>query len=401
MKVKKYTASTIKEALAKIRQELGDDALIISTREMTGTLGRKFVEVTAASDDKSETTSSRSTSVLSTTGLEEQIVRNRVLLSESLKPLKEELFHIRSMVNEMRRQQEKADNVEQLHTEMKDLKRLFAVLTRQAKLDVAIDFDEPVKEIYKRLLTNEVDESLSYQLVDMLNSRLSEEDRKNPLVVRKRMREMFARILVTAKPVALNNQRPYVMAFVGPTGVGKTTTIAKLAARCSLQMRRKVCLITIDTYRIAAVEQLKTYARIMNLPIHVCYSVGEMRKAISENRDSSLILIDTAGRSQADAEQVKDLRTYFAEDKDIDVLLGLSATTKNNDLRDITKRYEPVGVRKLVFTKLDETTTYGPILNESVRTRMPIAYFTTGQNVPDDIEAASSVKLAGLLLGDA
>jgi flagellar biosynthesis protein FlhF len=401
MKVKKYTASTIKEALAKIRQELGEDALIISTREMTGTLGRKFVEVTAAADDKTEPAGARSGSPLSSTGLEEQIVRNRVLLSESLKPLKEELFHIRSMVNEMRRQQEKAENVEQLQTEMKDLKRLFTVLTRQAKLDVTTDFDEPVKELYKRLLTNEVEESLSYQLVDMLNSRLSDEEKKNPLAVRKRMREMFTRLVLTAKPVALNNQRPYVMAFVGPTGVGKTTTIAKLAARCSLQMRRRVCLITIDTYRIAAVEQLKTYARIMNLPILVCYSVSEMRKAISENRDSSLVLIDTAGRSQADAEQVKDLRTYFADDRDIDVLLVLSATTKNNDLRDITKRYAPVGVRKLVFTKLDETTTYGPILNESVRTRMPLAYFTTGQNVPDDIEAASSLKLASLLLGDA
>ena len=189
------------------------------------------------------------------------------------------------------------------------------------------------------------------------------------------------------------------MAFIGPTGVGKTTTIAKLAARCSLQIKRKVSLITIDTYRIAAVEQLKTYARIMNIPLFVSYTPEEMRRSIAENRDSALILIDTAGRSQADGEQIIDLKNYFGGGSGIEVMLVLSATTKNRDLRDITTRFSPIDAGKLIFTKLDETTTYGSIVNEAVRTKLPIAYFTAGQNVPDDIEAASPAKLARMLLG--
>lgn len=398
MKVKKFTASTIKEALAQIRKELGDDALIISTREMAGTLGRKFVEVTAAAEESPEQRTQRSTSVMTSTALEEQIVRNRMLLSESLKPLKEELFQIRNLVNEMRRQHDSTGRMEPLREEVRDLKKLFSALSKQSKIDVTLEFSEPIRAVYEQLVTSEVDECFSYQLVDMLNSQLPPVEKENAKTVRARMRSLLARLISAAKPVSLNHSRPSIMAFVGPTGVGKTTTIAKLAARCSLQTRRKVTLITIDTYRIAAVEQLKTYARIMNLPIFVCYNVSEMRKAIKDNRDSALILIDTAGRSQTDSEQVRDLRTYFADEKGIEVLLVLSATTKNSDLRDITQRYAPVGTKKLVFTKLDETTTYGPILNEAVNTKLPLAYFTTGQNVPDDIETASTSKLASMIL---
>ncbi len=404
MRVKKYTASTIKDALAQIRREMGENALIISTREMSGRLGRRFVEVTAAADDappvKRAERTEKAERAYTAGDIEEQIVKNRMLLSQSIEPLKQELFAIRSLVDEMRRNHVSSD-IEPLREEMRDLKRMFNVLSRRAGLTEELDFDETLLHLYRDLVGNELEESISYNLIEALNGLLQEEERADISLARERLVGLITDVMPAGKPIALNGGRPSVLAFIGPTGVGKTTTIAKLAARCSLQMKRKVCLITIDTYRIAAVEQLKTYARIMNIPLFVSYSPEEMRKAIADNHDASLILIDTAGRSQADDEQVKDLKSYFADDPEVEVMLVLSATTKNRDLCEITDRFCPIGPKKLLFTKLDETTTYGPVVNETVRTKLPIAYFTTGQNVPDDIEAANPTKLARMLLGSA
>lgn len=274
-------------------------------------------------------------------------------------------------------------------------------LTRHQDIVGKLDFSKAIINLFNNLVDSEVDEGLSLQLVEMLDSRLDEETRNDETFARAELKKLISETLVAGKPIILTNGKPTIMAFVGPTGVGKTTTIAKLAARCSLQMQKKVCLITIDTYRIAAVEQLKTYAKIMNLPIFVCYSSKEMRETIQQNQDSALILIDTAGRSQTDTEQIRDLEEYFSDASDIEKLLVLSATTKSNDLRDITGRFTSVHADKLVYTKLDETTSYGSLLNEATRTGLPIAYFTAGQNVPDDIETATPAKLASLILGDA
>jgi flagellar biosynthesis protein FlhF len=412
MKVKKYTASTMKEALGLIRTEMGEDALIISTRELTAPLGKKFVEVTAAAEEKEFAADKLPTpapkpeepervSDVGKPDLEEQIVKNRVLLAETLKPLKEELFQLRTMVNELRRSGQRASSsvdLKPLEDEVRSLKRMFSKISKQADFDQLVNFPQHLKDLYHQLINNEVDESLSFNLIEMLNKQLTEDNRNDVPAIRTSLKSLIEGLVVAAKPVVLNQHRPTIMAFIGPTGVGKTTTIAKLAARCTLQMKKKVTLVTIDTYRIAAVEQLKTYAKIMDLPIFVCYSVDDMRRTINESRDSSLILIDTAGHSQTDSEQVKDLKNYFRQEEDIDVLLVLSATTKSNDLRDITERFSIVGADKLVFTKLDETTTYGPLLNETMRTKLPIGYFTTGQNVPDDIETATPAKLAKLIV---
>jgi flagellar biosynthesis protein FlhF len=453
MKVKKYTAATMKDALWQIRQEMGEDALIISTREITAPLGKKFVEVTAAAEDTRKTEQRKKVTgkdpyaaaqkafnqfreveeppmrpvpepapqpaytppapqVSSKAAvkpapapapdLEEQIVKNRVLLSESLKPLKEEIFQLRNLVDEMRRSKPAKESVdlEPLKQEMKGLKRMFQTIRKSSDYDALVNFSEPLKTIYHLLINNEVEEPFAYDLIEMADAKLDPEEKENPDAVRAVIQKLIEANLSTARPVILNQNRPTIMAFVGPTGVGKTTSIAKLAARCTLQMKKKVTLITIDTYRIAAVEQLKTYAKIMDLPIYVCYSPEEMQKTISSSADSSLILIDTAGHSQTDMEQVQDLCNYFGDQEDIEVLMVLSATTKSSDLKDISERFGGVGPKRLVFTKLDETTTYGSLLNVAVRTKLPIGYFTTGQNVPDDIETATPGKLAKLILGD-
>lgn len=450
MKVKKYTAATMKDALWEIRQEMGEDALIISTREITAPLGKKFVEVTAAAEDSKKPAPKKSVTGRNpyaaaqkafnqfrgeeepevkhatappapvavkappekkiqasakveppqTQGIEEQIIKNRVLLAESIKPLKDELFQLRNLVDEMRRArpERRSVDLEPIKQEMKGLKRMFQTIRKTSDYDALVNFSEPLKNVYHLLVNKEVEEAFAYDLIETADGRLSEEEKDDPEAVRAVLIKLIETSLSAARPVILNQNKPTIMAFVGPTGVGKTTSIAKLAARCTLQMKKKVTLITIDTYRIAAVEQLKTYAKIMDLPIYVCYSPEEMRKTIANSNDSSLILIDTAGHSQTDLEQVKDLCDYFGDQEDIEVLMVLSATTKSSDLKDISERFGGVGPKRLVFTKLDETTTYGSLLNVAVRTKLPIGYFTTGQNVPDDIETATPAKLARLIL---
>ena len=187
--------------------------------------------------------------------------------------------------------------------------------------------------------------------------------------------------------------------LVGPTGVGKTTTVAKLAANFALVAGKKVGLITVDTYRVAAVEQLRTYADIIGVPIRVAYTRDELHEAVSAMADRDLILIDTAGRSQRNKNQMEELRD-FLQGLDAEVHLVVSATTKDRDLNDIVGTFADISIDRLIVTKLDETTGFGVLYEASQRTKAPIAFITTGQSVPEDIEVAEPDKIAEWILGE-
>jgi flagellar biosynthesis protein FlhF len=192
--------------------------------------------------------------------------------------------------------------------------------------------------------------------------------------------------------------RQRIMALVGPTGVGKTTTVAKLASEQLLKFRQKVGLITIDTFRIAAVEQLKVYAKIMGVPISVVSGRDDLSLAIREFADRDAIFIDTGGRSQRDAVQMSEIYQIFGRDLPIEVYLTLSVTTKDTDQSEITRRFGQIPLAGVIYTKLDESTTFGSIFNHSIRFKTPVAYLTTGQKVPEDIEVATKERLVDLLL---
>jgi flagellar biosynthesis protein FlhF len=189
-----------------------------------------------------------------------------------------------------------------------------------------------------------------------------------------------------------------VVAFVGPTGVGKTTAAAKLAARLALEMKKKVVLLTTDTYRIGAVEQLKTYAGLMGLPFRVVAQASELGQVIHENRQRDYILIDTAGRSQRDLGAVQDLMQALQESTEIECHLVMSATTKPLDMREIVDRFGVCNPDHLLFTKLDETSTFGPIFNELVRTQKPLSYIADGQRVPEDLHAVRGDQIVDIVL---
>jgi flagellar biosynthesis protein FlhF len=189
------------------------------------------------------------------------------------------------------------------------------------------------------------------------------------------------------------------VALVGPTGVGKTTTIAKLAANFRLREKRRVGLITVDTYRIAAVEQLRTYADIMDLPMEVVATPREMREAASRMQSLDLVLLDTAGRSPSDEVKIQELRSFLSEAAADEVQLVLSAVSSSSTLKKTAERFAAVGTTGLILTKLDEASSLGSLLPLFRSAKLPLSYVTEGQNVPDDIAPADRQRLARLVLG--
>ncbi len=189
-----------------------------------------------------------------------------------------------------------------------------------------------------------------------------------------------------------------IWAFIGPTGTGKTTTIAKLAAHFRLRFNKKIALISIDTYRIGAVEQLTTYARILKIPIFIAPDPEALKKTIAGNLHQDLLLIDTAGRNPYHATQLQELKDFLMMDERIENHLVLSATTKDSDLAQNGQRFSILPIHSYVFTKIDETEEFTPLFNQLLRYRKPLSFLTNGQKVPEDIEWASKGRVANLIL---
>lgn len=212
-------------------------------------------------------------------------------------------------------------------------------------------------------------------------------------------REKIKRVIEDTIDVRVNSVGK-VTVLVGPTGVGKTTTIAKLAGKLSLIDKKKVGLITIDTYRIGAVEQLKTYADIMNIPFKVVFSIKDMEKAIIDLDYCDVILVDTTGRSSKNMMQISELRAFIEKIKEKSVHLVISASTKNKDIETIIKGYSILEYENIIITKLDETSIYGSILTILDKGKNPISFITTGQDVPDDIKEGNKEEIAKIVLGE-
>lgn len=259
-----------------------------------------------------------------------------------------------------------------------------------------------MKMIYEKLLENEVDEKYVNQIMDDVE-RVIRTSSSMDVVLSSVYQKM---ILKFGQPAGIElppvQGQPKIIFFIGPTGVGKTTTIAKIASKFKVDMGRKVAFMTADTYRIAAAEQLRIYANILNTPLSIIYSADELDAAIGCVQDHDLVLVDTAGFSHKNKEQRENV-TQLVESVDgkyeKEVYLVLSATTKYRDLLDIVDIYKDISDYKIIFTKLDETTTYGNLLNVRMYSGAELSYVTTGQNVPDDMEIFDTQKVVKQLLG--
>lgn len=257
-----------------------------------------------------------------------------------------------------------------------------------------------MKLLYNTMLDNEVNEKYANQLIEEM-----EKNVKPNMPFDYALSDVYQKMVLKfgkPSPIEKDGKKPRVVFFVGPTGVGKTTTIAKIASRFRVVYNRKVALLTADTYRIAAAEQLRTYANILDVPFRVIYSVEEMEMALRDFRGYDFILVDTAGHSHHNAQQRENMDAFIrsvGDDVEKEVHLVLSATTKYRDLLSIAEAYSGITDYKIIFTKLDETQTLGNLLNLKLYTGASLSYVTNGQNVPDDIEVFNPQQAVKQLLG--
>jgi len=285
--------------------------------------------------------------------------------------------------------------------EMTVLKTMVKDLVTQTRQSLTPQVPEELFDQYLHLTQNQVSEELATELVKTLHRQLRPEHLTQPQFVRDKLAEQLEKMLPTAGPIRRTKAvGPHVVALIGPTGVGKTTTIAKLAANLKLREKHRVGLITIDTYRIAAIDQLKKYADIIGSPLKVVSTPEDLRDGVAAMCDCDFVLIDTAGRSPNDTLKLNELKTFLSAAGPDEVHLVLSTTASQACVELAISRFADVRVDKIIFTKLDEAAHAGIVLNVVRKVNKALSYVTTGQDVPDDIEVGRGRRLAQLILGE-
>lgn len=405
MIVKKFEARTETEAVMRAKEDLGAQAVVLNVktikqRGIFRLFRRDKVEITAALEEKEfvqEINEKKPVLEKPSKGKIDLRADEKI----DIKPASDEIERKLDDLSEMLKSRIKENSEEKMpENNMED--KSFNDETDDPRQRAMNNNIKTLRLVYNKLIDNEVDEKYANSIVNEIESSLKKESNIDSILA-----GVYQKIILKlgeADTIKVDDRRKAVF-FVGPTGVGKTTTIAKIASKYKLNEHKKVAFITSDTYRIAAVEQLNTYAGILDVPVRVVYTEEELKKALDEFKDYDLILVDTTGRSHKNKEQRANLINLYnsvkkAEgDLETEIYLVLSVTTKYKDLISIAKAYEKLGSYKLLFTKLDETGALGNILNIKLLTGAHLSYTTAGQNVPDDIEIINVQKLAKQLLG--
>ncbi|MDF2939283.1 MAG: flagellar biosynthesis regulator FlhF [Paenibacillaceae bacterium] len=461
MRVKRYVVDSMPDALAQIRTDLGKDAVILNTKEIRsggflGLFSKKKIEVIAATDALGKADSRPKTAPIQRAGATQSAAPVAVLeqpraskadraadLLESIERLagKEQArlepepmprpvvplslgaaaYGSKASLSpaapapipapapaaepaasfkpvESRRKMEEALPEDPVLSELRAMKQMMKSLSQTGS---AIPEPHPVlAALEARLLEQEVLPELAKEVVRTIEEALAdEEEGMTPVRVASLATEKLKEILGDhpRKPLQPETR---IAHFVGPTGVGKTTTIAKLAAEQVLRHRRKVGFITSDTYRIAAVEQLKTYATILGIPLEVVFSPQDLKKAFDNLKDCDIVFMDTAGRNFRNEMYVSELNALLQGGPRSETFLVLSLTMKYKDMKAVAENFSRFMLDKVLLTKKDETETFGPILNLLHEYPLALSYMTTGQNVPDDFNVVSEDELIALILGE-
>ena len=422
MIVKKFQAPTEMEAIIKAREELGSTAVVLNIKSIKQRgLARLFkkdaVEVTAALEEKDIVDGINKNKPIfdnnAASGQEAKPERmiNQSMVSGGTSSTINLIADDNTAVSSASAIEQKLDSLHNLLQNQGNLNSDMSSSGSQGKTvaasaytkrmsDIKEDIsgaageNKQVKErenanykflqlIYKKLIDNEVDSRFADEIIGEIENSLKKESNLDSILA-----AVYQKIILKlGKPKTIEiGDKAKVIFFIGPTGVGKTTTIAKIASSFKIEKEARVAFITADTYRIAAVEQLNTYASIIDCPVSVVYSVEDMNKSLSEYKDYDLILVDTAGRSHKATEQMDELKAFIeevaqrADEFDFECYLTLSLTTKYKDLKSIADKYDDVDWA-VIFTKLDETCSVGNILNIRMLTDRPLSYTTSGQNV--------------------
>lgn len=399
MKIKKYIATSMKEALIQIKQELGEDAIILKTlkkpRKMFSLAGHDEIEVTAAIDDQSPTRQAFAALNVPDSGVYK---RPRAAKQQGNPAMEDEgrqtfPFQPPLMPAVARDEAFHKESVMEIKEDIRKLKELLTPILQprsgeMAVADMTDGFDAPWSILYNRLINCEVKAEVAKELI----TRIQGKGPLSPAEADKRFLDELNASFAISGPLKTKESSPLVCAFVGPTGAGKTTTLAKLAAHYKLNKNKSISVLTADTYRIAAIEQIRTFTDIMNIQLQVVFSPEEVEEAIAACANDDIVFVDTAGRSRKNADHMRDLRAFLEVLHPDEIHLVLSATTKDADCMSMVEQYRPFGVNRVLFTKLDETGRLGNIFNTVIRTKVPVSYFTFGQGVPDDIELAQPAR---------
>lgn len=448
MLVRKFEADNMAAAIRQVKDTLGSEALILSTRTLgkkgLGVLGKQTIEVTAAIESPAMKNNMRravpdqqrqsvALGRVATTSYghrvetleDEQValsqaaqqkVRSSDRVEVAVNPLEQEVRNLRSQLE--------AQNVSQLQDEIQQLKEMvtqFANAKQERVENIAsLPSEAPVAEPIRPhqaqispLKTNS--EKDLEDLIDVLTERgidpdaaatiarfaapqMSERQRREEDQCRQFLSRTVAGLVQTSGPLWSPGEAQKRVSLIGATGVGKTTTIAKLAAEAITRCGARVALVTIDTYRIAAVEQLKVYGEIMGLPVEVVLSPEQLQEAFRRHRDKDLILIDTAGRSPRDGERIDELNEFLGRGADVENCLVLSAATDERLQRQSLAAFGKLPLSRLIFTKLDESDRCGSLINIPTRSNLPLAYLTNGQQVPEDLLLAEPQEVAEIVM---
>ena len=406
MIIKKYTGKTEAEATEAAKKELGSGLVIMNVREVKkkgffAFLSPKQIEITAALEEEKP----QKPQYGSITRTTDAPAENRNLfVRNSTENIEKKLDSLQtlleSQLNSRQATGEETGTHRETVSEEKEKKDSEAETPEKKEEEQNPEQDKFIRLLYNKMLDNEMDEKYVNSILEDASK-----TKKADLPFDYLLANIYQKMVLKfgkSEGITPSADGPRIVLFIGPTGVGKTTTIAKLAGKYCVEDKKKVALLTADTYRIAATEQLRTYAEILDVPFQVIYSGEELLQAQETYKDFDFILVDTAGHSPANEEQHADLKHFVnsVNDKVIrELYLVMSATTKYKDLLRIVDSYEDMKGFRLIFTKLDETSECGNILNVRMYTKAKLSYVTYGQNVPEDIQVFDAQSTVKKLLG--
>jgi len=448
MLVKKFEAEDMATALKQVKQTLGSDALILSTRTLgkkgLGVLGKQIIEVTAAIESPAMKNSFRKAvpniePKPATLGRiptaygrrvetleDEEVSLSKAATSQKIEvksnPLEDEIHQLRSQLE--------AQNVNQLQAEINQLKELMQQLTQAQREHLVEPAASPepqqvlppqdvrsestatpshwktpaehsLENLLDLLVERGIDRESATTIARFATPQMNERQRREPEQCREFLTATIAKLVQTTGALWSPGDPQKRISLIGATGVGKTTTIAKLAAEAITQTGARVALVTIDTYRIAAVEQLKVYGEIMGLPVEVVISPEQLQEAFRRHRDKDLILIDTAGRSPRNQAQIEELNQFLGKGSKVENCLVLAAPTEERLQQKTLESFSSLPLSRLIFTKIDETDRCAALINVPIRSNLPLAYLTNGQQVPEDLLRAEPDLVAELVMGTA
>ena len=363
MRIKKVIANSYGEALGRVKSELGEDAMVLSTRsikfnnDQDGGQCSSLVEITAALDIDSH--------------------REPVAVAEEVPSEKEWMSTDQG-------------------GEIRELRTMIASLLTQTDKAKSLGLNETLLPIYEKLIGRGVNDRVAARVFERIHE-TNQREEGDPFIGESDLAAVMKGAVKCEGPIRLESAGPKVVALVGPTGAGKTTTIAKLAAQFALQQKKKVALVSLDTYRMGAWEQLEAYGELMQVPVSLAADRNEFARIMQEHQDKDVVLVDTMGKSHRDLDYCKRLKQVLEAAPEVEIHLVQSATAQESVVTECFKQFAPLGIDRVLFTKLDEAVNFGLIFNCSVRYRIPFSYFTTGQSVPEDIEVAAQDKVIRLI----